>query len=89
MRIDDYLSTVFLIKRRSIAKEWILGGKVKLMIHLLSPASRPMQVTQDLENFWNNTYNEVKKELRGKYKKHYWPDDPLTAIATSKTKKHM
>lgn len=67
----------------------ILGGKVKLMIHLLSPASRPMQVTQDLENFWNNTYEEVKKELRGKYKKHYWPDDPLTAIATSKTKKHM
>jgi len=67
----------------------VLGGKVKLMIHLLSPASRPMQVTQDLENFWNNTYEEVKKELRGKYKKHYWPDDPLTAIATSKTKKHM
>ena len=44
---------------------------------------------QALENFWNNTYKEVKKELRGKYKKHYWPDDPLTAIATSKTKKHM
>ena len=67
----------------------VLGGKVKLMIHLLSPASRPMQVTQDLESFWANTYDEVKKELRGKYKKHYWPDDPLTAVATSKTKKHM
>ena len=67
----------------------VLGGKVKLILHLLSPASRPMQVTQDLKNFWNNTYEEVKKELRGKYKKHYWPDDPLTAIATSKTKKHM
>ena len=67
----------------------ILNGKVKLMIHLLSPASRPMQVTKDLESFWTNTYSEVKKELRGKYKKHYWPDDPLTAIATSKTKKNM
>ena len=67
----------------------VLNGKVKLMIHLLSPASRPMQVTQDLENFWANTYDEVKKELRGKYKKHYWPDDPLTAQATSKTKKNM
>jgi ATP-dependent helicase HrpB len=67
----------------------VLKGKVKLMIHLLSPASRPMQVTQDLESFWKNTYDEVKKELRGKYKKHYWPDDPLEAKATSKTKKRM
>ncbi|KYJ86591.1 ATP-dependent helicase HrpB [Sulfurovum riftiae] len=67
----------------------VLNGKVKLMIHLLSPASRPMQVTQDLESFWKNTYDEVKKELRGKYKKHYWPDDPLEAQATSKTRKYM
>jgi len=67
----------------------LLDGKVKLMLHLLSPASRPMQVTIDLESFWKNTYSEVKKELRGKYKKHYWPDDPLTAIATNKTKKRM
>lgn len=65
----------------------VMNGKVKLMIHLLSPASRPMQVTQDLESFWANTYDEVKKELRGKYKKHYWPDNPLTAQATNKTKK--
>ena len=67
----------------------VLDGKVKLMLHLLSPASRPMQVTMDLESFWKNTYSEVKKELRGKYKKHYWPDDPYTAIATNKTKKRM
>lgn len=67
----------------------VLNGKVKLMIHLLSPALRPMQVTMDLESFWANTYDEVKKELRGKYKKHYWPDDPLTAQATNKTKKYM
>ncbi len=67
----------------------VMGGKVRLMLHLLSPASRPMQMTKDLESFWANTYDEVKKELRGKYKKHYWPDDPLEAQATSKTKKHM
>jgi len=67
----------------------VMNGKVKLMLHLLSPASRPMQITQDLKNFWEHTYDEVKKELRGKYKKHYWPDDPLEAQATSKTKKRM
>jgi len=66
----------------------ILNGKVKLMLHLLSPASRPMQVTQDLASFWANTYDDVK-ELRGKYKRHYWPDDPLEAQATSRTKKRM
>ena len=67
----------------------LLNGHIKLMMHLLSPASRPMQVTQDLNSFWQTTYHEVKKELRGKYKRHYWPDDPLTAQATSKTKKQM
>ena len=67
----------------------LLNGSCKLMIHLLSPARRPMQVTQDLHSFWQTTYHEVKKELRGKYKRHYWPDDPLTAQATSKTKKQM
>ena len=67
----------------------LLNGKVKLMLHLLSPASRPMQMTQDLTSFWAHTYDEVKKELRGKYKRHYWPDDPLEAKATSKTKKWM
>jgi len=67
----------------------ILNGHCRLMMHLLSPARRPMQVTQDLNSFWKTTYHEVKKELRGKYKRHYWPDDPLTAQATSKTKKQM
>ena len=67
----------------------LLNGQVKLMMHLLSPARRPMQVTQDLNSFWKTTYHEVKKELRGKYKRHYWPDDPFTAQATSKTKKQM
>jgi len=67
----------------------LLQGKIALTIHLLSPAHRPMQVTKDLKSFWKTTYTDVKKELRGKYKKHYWPDDPLNAQATSKTKKNM
>ena len=67
----------------------LLSGKVKVMMHLLSPARKPMQITQDLNSFWKTTYHEVKKELRGKYKRHYWPDDPFTAQATSKTKKNM
>ncbi len=67
----------------------LLNGHCKVMMHLLSPARRPMQVTQDLNSFWQTTYHEIKKELRGKYKRHYWPDDPLTAQATSKTKKQM
>lgn len=67
----------------------VLKGAFPLLVHLLSPAHRPMQVTKDLASFWQNGYDEVKKELRGKYKKHYWPDDPLTAQATNKTKKFM
>ncbi|MFW2372743.1 MAG: ATP-dependent helicase HrpB [Gammaproteobacteria bacterium] len=67
----------------------LLNGQCLIMMHLLSPARRPMQVTQDLNSFWHTTYHEVKKELRGKYKRHYWPDDPFTAQATSKTKKNM
>ena len=67
----------------------VLEDRIALTLHLLSPAHRSMQVTQDLASFWKSTYAEVKKELRGKYKRHYWPDDPLTAQATSKTKKNM
>lgn len=67
----------------------LLNGQCKLTMHLLSPARKPMQVTQDLNSFWQTTYHDVKKELRGKYKRHYWPDDPFTAQATSKTKKQM
>ncbi len=48
-----------------------------------------MQITYDLKSFWENSYAEVRKEVRGKYKRHYWPEDPFEAIATSKTKKHM
>lgn len=58
------------------------GGKVPLLIHLLSPASRPVQVTRDLRSFWSNGYFEVRKDLRGRYPKHHWPEDPLTAPPT-------
>ena len=67
----------------------LINGTVTMTIELLSPVHRPMQVTKDLKSLWDNTYTDVKKELRGKYKKQYWPDDPYSAIATSKTKKNM
>ena len=67
----------------------ILNNSLDLQIHLLSPAFRPIQITYDLESFWENSYEEVRKELRGKYKRHYWPLNPYEAIATNKTKKNM
>ena len=64
----------------------IAGGRVKLLIHLLSPARRPVQITRDLKAFWNTGYPQVKKELKGRYPKHPWPDDPWNAVPTRKTK---
>ncbi|MCK9468732.1 MAG: ATP-dependent helicase HrpB [Porticoccaceae bacterium] len=64
----------------------VVGGRVPILIHLLSPARRPVQVTRDLANFWATTYFEVRKDLRGRYPKHPWPDDPLQASATRHTK---
>jgi ATP-dependent helicase HrpB len=53
--------------------------RVPVMVHILSPAGRPVQVTQDLTSFWDRTYQEVRRELRGRYPKHAWPEDPRTA----------
>lgn len=64
----------------------IAQGRQLLTLHLLSPARRPVQVTQDLANFWRSTYAEVKKDLKGRYPKHYWPEDPLVAEATARAK---
>jgi len=67
----------------------IAGGHVPVTLHLLSPARRPVQITQDLEGFWQDTYYEVRKDMRGRYPKHYWPEDPLTATPTHTTKAQM
>ncbi|TVQ49368.1 MAG: ATP-dependent helicase HrpB [Gammaproteobacteria bacterium] len=60
----------------------IAGGRVPVLLKLLSPARRPVQVTRDLASFWNTTYAEVRRELKGRYPKHYWPEDPHQAEAT-------
>lgn len=67
----------------------LIDGKLPLTLHLLSPAQRPIQVTQDLASFWDNTYTEVCKDLKGRYPKHYWPENPREAVATRGTKKWM
>jgi ATP-dependent helicase HrpB len=64
----------------------VAGGKLPLVLKLLSPAGRPVQITRDLVSFWNRGYHEVKKDLKGRYPKHYWPDDPYTAQATRRAR---
>lgn len=61
-------------------------GRLPLTVELLSPAGRPVQLTQDLANFWNTSYAAVKKEMVGRYPKHVWPDDPLAALPTTRAK---
>jgi ATP-dependent helicase HrpB len=64
----------------------VADGRVPVVLHLLSPAQRPIQVTRDLRGFWERTYPEVKKELKGRYPKHPWPDDPWSATPTHRAK---
>jgi ATP-dependent helicase HrpB len=64
----------------------VAAGRVPVTLELLSPARRPVQVTRDLASFWARGYAEVRKELKGRYPKHYWPDDPYEATATRKVR---
>ena len=63
------------------------AGNNAMVLHLLSPGFKPVQITADLKSFWNNTYFDVKKDLKGRYPKHYWPDDPWSAEAVRGVKR--
>jgi len=65
------------------------GNGIPLVLEILSPAKRPIQVTQDLVAFWQGSYKAVQKDMKSQYPKHYWPDDPANAVATRKTKRHI
>ena len=67
----------------------IADGRVALVLRLNSPAGRPLQVTRDLAHFWRNGYPAVRAEMRGRYPKHPWPEDPVNAVATALTKKRL
>ena len=70
-----------------LATPKVAGGKVPVVMRLLSPAQRPVQVTKDLESFWKEGYPLVRKDMRGRYPKHYWPEDPFTAVATRRVRR--
>jgi len=93
IRVDysDPLSPVLAVRLQELfgltETPAVVAGTVPLTLHLLSPANRPVQVTRDLGGFWRNSYFEVRRELRGRYPKHEWPEDPLRALPTRRAKR--
>jgi len=87
---SDPMAPVLAVKLQEVfgwtSTPMLLDGRVSLTLQLLSPAQRPVQVTRDLAGFWRSSYFEVRKELRGRYPRHPWPEDPLTAEATRRAK---
>jgi len=67
----------------------VLDGRLAVRLELLSPAGRPAAISEDLMHFWQHTYPEVRRELRGRYPKHPWPSDPTEAVATALTKRQL
>jgi len=88
-QVEDPQPPVLAVKLQEVfgwrAVPRIAAGAVPLQLHLLSPAGRPLAVTTDLESFWQNAYPQVRAQMRGRYPKHPWPPDPLTATATART----
>jgi ATP-dependent helicase HrpB len=67
----------------------LANGKLPLLMELLSPGKRSLQLTQDLAHFWASSYRDVQKEMKGRYPKHFWPDDPANSAATNRVKSKM
>ena len=67
----------------------VLNGRLPITVELLSPANRPVAITRDLKSFWASGYGEVRRELRGRYPRHPWPEDPSTASATALTNQRL
>ena len=67
----------------------VLGGRLPVTVQLLSPAGRPAAITQDLAGFWTGAYRDVRRDLRGRYPRHPWPEDPANATPTALTKKRL
>ena len=64
----------------------LAGGRIPLTLHLLSPANRPIQITRDLPGFWRGSWAAVRSDLRGRYPRHFWPEDPAAAVPTARAK---
>lgn len=90
LKYDDPANPVLAVKLQEVfgwtSTPTLLNGRVPVTLHLLSPAQRPVQITRDLAGFWRTSYFDVRKDLRGRYPRHPWPEDPLSAAPTRRAK---